>query len=144
MPESDMSVWICECCHRRLLMRAGSTEGWVGAMARSSMVRVGVVVSIAVAVSMVGATPAMAKPGGGKPIGPVKGLEAHVSHPGSGYDVDAAWTALSSASKYVVKMTDSSGHPVGGGTVTSPAWSGTTPLPAMQSFRVTVTPYKGT
>src|SRR4051794_30655541 len=113
-------------------------------MARSNMVRVGVVVSTAIAVSIVGAAPALAKPGGGKPIGPVKGLEAHVSHPGSAYNVDASWNALSSASKYIVKMTDSSGHQIGSGTVSSPAWSGTTTLPAMQSVKVTVTPYKGT
>lgn len=109
-----------------------------------SIIKVGVVVSTAVAVSMVGATPALAKPGGGKPIGPVKHLVAHASHPGNAYDVDASWDALASATKYVVKMTNSSGTQIDSGTVTSPSWSGATTLPAMQIVKVTVTPYKGT
>src|SRR4051794_18265582 len=113
-------------------------------MTRSNIVKAGIVVGTAVAVSVVGATPALAKPGGGKPIGPVKNLVAHATHPGSAYDVDASWNALSTASKYVVKMTDTAGHQLDSGTVTSPSWSGTTTLPAMQSVKVTVTPYKGT
>src|SRR3954469_20618813 len=114
-------------------------------MAHSSIVRVGVVIGTAVAVSMVGAAPALAKPsGGGKPIGPVKHLVGHASSSGSAYDVDASWDALAPATKYVVKMTNSSGTQIDSGTVTSPSWSGSTTLPAAQSVRVSVTPYKGT
>lgn len=73
-------------------------------------------------------------------IGPVTGLGLTVS-PGDGYRVVARWDALPRATRYAVKLVDSSHTRLADGSVTGPEWSVTTTAPAGTRLTVTVTPY---
>ncbi len=93
------------------------------------------------------ATPAERAPLSAKPHGrpgQVAGLALSITKPAAKYRVAATWQALAGATKYAVVMTDPTGAKIAGGTVTSPAWAGTTTLPAHTNVKVTVTPYVGT
>lgn len=73
-------------------------------------------------------------------IGPVTGLGLTVT-PGDGYRVDARWDALPRATRYAVKLVDSSHTRLADGSVTAAEWSMTTTAPAGTRLTLTVTPY---
>lgn len=86
-------------------------------------------------------SPATAAPKG-KP-GPVTGLSLSMAHPADHYLVTAHWDAYPNATKYVVKMVDSSGMTIPQGTTAATYWTHDSFAAAGTAVTVTVTVYVG-
>ena len=101
-----------------------------------------VVVVLALVAGLVSGVGTADARGHSKKIGPVTGLSATATKPGAAYKVVATWNALTLATKYRVRLWNSSGT-LDSGTVTSPSFTGTTTAAVNTKVTVTVTPYNG-
>ena len=112
----------------------------IGGTARRATRAVAVVLTVAGLAAAGLAQPAVA----GRPIGPVKGLTASVSKPGSSYRVAADWADLAGAVSYKVTLSTGAGAVLTSDTVTTSAWTVPTSRPVNTAVKVTVVPMAST